>query len=182
MHILVATDGTLDVDRAADAVARWYDEGDTVTVMTVMNIPTDFLGGLVDSGVKEAATIALEAGQGIGDRAAEQMSPARRVQADPAMESPVMKALAATAHGRTQPITDALKARGIKTSGKWTTSDNKTAKAILAEARRKDSGLVVLGSHGKGRFEGLLGSTGTKIVRLAPASVLLIRNADGDSQ
>ena len=40
MHILVATDGTLDPDAAAEAVARWHTEGDTVTVFTAMNIPS----------------------------------------------------------------------------------------------------------------------------------------------
>ncbi|NIR59273.1 MAG: hypothetical protein GWO02_06995, partial [Gammaproteobacteria bacterium] len=70
MHVLVATDGTLDPERAADAVTRWYNDGDAVTVFTVMNIPTDFLRRLGKSGVEEAASIALEAGQGFtsGDR------------------------------------------------------------------------------------------------------------------
>ena len=35
---------------------------------------------------------------------------------------------------------------------------------------------IVIGSHGHGRFEGMLGSTGTKLVRLASASVLVLRN------
>lgn len=37
MHILVATDGTLDAEKATDAIERWYREGDEVTVFTAMN-------------------------------------------------------------------------------------------------------------------------------------------------
>ena len=37
--------------------------------------------------------------------------------------------------------------------------------------------VVVIGSHGSGVFQGLLGSTGTKIVRRSPRPVLLIRSA-----
>ncbi len=176
MHIMVATDGTLDADRAAEAVGRWHREGDKVTVLTVMNIPTEFLGRLGDSGVKAAADIALEAGQGIGDRAAEQLARPHPVQPDPPMDSPVLRALASTAATRTKPIVDALASKGIKAKATWTRTDNMTARSILAAMEQNQTELVVMGSHGTGRFEGVLGSTGTKLVRRSPASVLLIRN------
>jgi nucleotide-binding universal stress UspA family protein len=178
MHILVATDGTLDPQRAADAVARWHTEGDEVAVFTTMNVPTDFLDHLGDPGIKKAAHVALEAGQGIGDRAAEQLevppsSPAGTPTSPTA--APVVRALAAGAAKRTAPIVTALAERGISAASTWSTTDNKTAKTIITTIRRHDSELVVIGSTGQGRFEGLLGSTGTKLVRHAPASVLVIR-------
>ena len=177
MHILVATDGALDPQRAADAVARWHSDGDEVTVFTVMNVPTDFLLGLGDGGIKEAAAIAHEAGQGFtaGDRAAEQLAPLHSVKAAPSSESPVMRALAVNAGARTAPVVEALGDQGISAKATWQTTENRTARTIIQAVRRYDSELVVIGSHGHGRFEGLLGSTSTKIVRLAPASVLVIR-------
>jgi len=175
MNILVATDGTLDVERAADAVERWYAEGDAVTVFTALNVPVDFLRNLGDSGVKEASTIALEAGQGVGDRAAEQLAHPRPIK-DAPVDSPIMKALHATAVDRTEPLVAALENRGIKANATWTTTDNKTAKTILTFVDAWKAGLVVMGSHGSGRFEGLLGSTGTKIARRCPVSLLMIRN------
>jgi nucleotide-binding universal stress UspA family protein len=179
MHILVATDGALDPDRAADAVARWYKEGDTVEVFTAVNVPTDFLRRLGDSGVEAASQIALEAGQGFtaGDRAAEQLatkSPHQELHGD----SPVLKALASTAKDRTRPIVDALRERGVKAKDKWSTSENRTAKTVLAAAKARNAELLVIGSHGQGRFEGVLGSTGTKLVRLAPGAVLVIRHSE----
>jgi nucleotide-binding universal stress UspA family protein len=179
MEILVATDGTLDADRAADAVARMWESGDTVTVLTVINIPTDFLRKLGDSGVKEASAIALEAGQGFtsGDRAAERLSSPRSEQKMPAADTPVMRALASSADEKTKPVVAALAERGVKAGFRWLTTDNKTARTILTAIKAKpEIGLVVIGSHGKGRFEGVLGSTGTKIVRRSPVSVLMIRN------
>ena len=175
MHILVATDGTLDPDRAADAVARWYADGDTVEVFIAVNVPTEFLKKLSDSGIEGAARIANEAGQGLGDRAAEQLSKPLGHQTLHG-DSPVLAALASSAKSRTAPLVDALAARGVAAKQTWATSENKTARTIMAAVKAHDVELLVVGSHGRGRFEGLLGSTGTKLVRLAPATVLVIRN------
>ena len=136
------------------------------------------MGHLGDPGIKQAVQVALESGQGIGDRAAEQLEvPAPHSAAEPTSPtaSPVVRALAASAKKRTAPIVAALAERGISADASWATTDNKTARTIITMIRRHDSGLVIIGSTGQGRFEGLLGSTGTKLVRHSPASVLVIR-------
>lgn len=179
MNILVATDGVLDNVRAADAVGRWYEEGDEVTVFTAMNVPTEFLRGLRQSGVSGAAEIAHEAGQtlGAGDRAAERLS-ASMPQATPRAkgDSPVLAAMASSAQARTKPVVNELKKRDIKATATWRSTESKTANTILAKVKDFGADLLIIGSHGRGQYEGLLGSTGTKLVRLAPASVLVIRN------
>jgi nucleotide-binding universal stress UspA family protein len=178
LNILVATDGALDPDRAADAVARWYVDGDKVTVFTVLSVPTEFLRGLDSSGVTGAAQIALEAGQtlGAGDRAAERLIRTMPAKDTTKRDSPVLHALANTASERTQPIVDALKAKGIAANSNWRSTESKTARTILAKVKDFDADLVIIGSHGTGRYEGQLGATVTKLVRLAPATVLVIRN------
>lgn len=178
MHILVPTDGTLSADEVSAAVARWHREGDKVTVLTVLNIPTDFLRRLGESGVKEAAKIAHEAGQGFtsGDRAAEQLSRPHQVSSRPPTDSPVLSTLASSAESRTGPIVAALKTAGIDADATWATTDNKVARTVLRAVKKYGSELVIIGSHGRGRFEGKLGSTGTKLVRLCPAPVLVIRD------
>jgi len=180
MHILIATDGTLDPAQAADAVARWYREGDEVSVFTAVSIPTDFLRRLGDSGVREAAAIALEAGQGFtaGDRAAERLAPAHPVSPQAPSDSPVLLAIASTAEMRTKPIIEALAARNVPAKPAWRTTEAHIARTILQEIDHREAELLVIGAHGQGRFEGLLGSTGTKLVRLSPATVLLIKSAD----
>jgi len=174
MHILVATDGVLSAELAADSVARFYSEGDTVEVFTAVNVPVEFLRGLGDSGIESASQIALEAAQGLGDRAAEQLAKPSGHQ-ELHGDSPVLKALAATARGRTRPVVTALAAKGVPAEGSWATSENRTARTVLARVKSHNVGLLVIGSHGHGRFEGLLGSTGTKLVRLSPAPVLVIK-------
>lgn len=177
LNILVATDGTLEPDLAAEAVARWYVDGDQVTVFTVMNVPTEFLQGLGNSGVREAAQIALEAGQtlGAGDRAAERLVNVMTPKTQPKSDSPVLHAMASSASNRTRPIISALSDRNIDAKGAWRGTEGKTANTILAKVNDFEADLLIIGSHGLGQFEGRLGSTGTKLVRLSPSSVLVIR-------
>lgn len=178
MNILVATDGTLDPKQAADAVARWSVEGDEVGVFTALSVPTDFLRGLGDSGVKEAALIAQEAGAtlGAGDRAAERLIGSMKRTTPSKVDSPVLQAMASTAAKRTKPIVDALKEKGIPAKASWRTTESKTANTVLTKVKDYEADLLIIGSHGMGQYEGLLGSTGTKLVRLAPASVLVLRS------
>lgn len=180
MHILVATDGTLDAEQAAEAVSRWYTEGDKVTVFTAVNVPTDFLRNLGSSGVKDAAQIAREAGQTLmaGDRAAQQMADKVPAPARPKQDSPVLGALNSTAESRTEGLVKALADKGIEARHTWRSSDYHTAKTIIETVRELDAGLLIVGSHGHGRFEGLLGSTSTKLVRHAPTAVLVLRDTD----
>lgn len=178
MNILVATDGTLDPERAADAVARSHAEGDQVTVFTAMSVPTEFLRGLENSGVKEASQIALEAGQTLfaGDRAAERLVGTMTPKPTAKTDTPVLHAMATAAEKRTKPIIDALKKRGIEATATWQGTEAKTAHTILGKIKEAEADLLIIGSHGRGQFEGRLGSTGTKLVRMSPASVLVIRN------
>ncbi len=180
MNILVATNGTLNPTTATDAVVRLHDEGDTVVVYTAINYPAEFLKRLGESGVKEASDIALAAGHqlGSGDRAAERLAHKREHQDGAPIDSRVAGVLEATASDLTDPIVAALAAKGVSATSAWSTTENRTAKSIMAYAKQHNSDVIVIGSHGRGRFEGLLGSTGTKLVRLASASVFVLRDRD----
>lgn len=192
MNILVATDGTLSAKRATEAVSRFYREGDKVFVFTAVNLPSDVLRQLGDTGVKAASRIALEAGQtlGAGDRAAEKLiktlSPKPKPGVDmperagATQDSPVLSALAQTANKRMRRLVDSLKEAGIEPASFWRTTDNRTAKTTLSAMKECDTDLLVIGSHGHGKYEGELGSTGTKLVRQASASVLVLRRPRED--
>jgi nucleotide-binding universal stress UspA family protein len=53
--------------------------------------------------------------------------------------------------------------------------------ALLSEVEREGASLVAVGSHGNGRFAGVvLGSTATELVHKAPCSVLVAREAGAD--
>lgn len=182
MNILVATDGTLSVKRAAEAVGRYYREGDVVFVFTAVNLPSDVLRELGDAGVKAASQIALEAGQtlGAGDRAAERLIKSMTTTTRPPVDSPMLAGLAETAGARMRPLVKALEEQGVDVGSFWRTTENRTAKTILSAMKECETDLLVIGSHGRGKYEGQLGSTGTKLVRSASASVLVIRRSQDD--
>ncbi len=50
------------------------------------------------------------------------------------------------------------------------------ARTIVKALNDGKADLAVMGTHGTGLFEGLLGAVGTKVARHAPCSVLLIRS------
>lgn len=182
MNILLATDGSLSRKPAAEAIGRYYREGDVVFVFTAVNLPSDVLRQLGDSGVKAASQIALEAGQtlGAGDRAAERLIKSISTKPRPKVDSPILAGLAETAKKRMNPMVEALKEAGVEVGSFWRTTDNRTAKTILSAMKDCDTDLLVIGSHGKGKDEGALGSTGSKLVRLASSSVLVIRKPQED--
>ena len=49
------------------------------------------------------------------------------------------------------------------------------ARSILEAVEAHDVDVLCIGTHGLGRFEGLLGSTSPKLARRAACSVLLVR-------
>jgi universal stress protein F len=51
--------------------------------------------------------------------------------------------------------------------------------AVCEAARRNQADLVVIGSHGYGGLDRLLGTTAAKIVNHAPCNVLVVRAAQG---
>lgn len=177
MNILVATDGTLDPKRTAEAVSRYYRDGDAVFVFTAVNLPTDVLRQLAETGVTAASQIALEAGQtlGAGDRAAERLVKSIYREPRPKVDSPMLAALAETANARMRPVVKALKEQEIEPGSFWRTTENRTAKTIMSAMKECKTDLLVIGSHGRGKYEGQLGSTGTKLVRSSAASVLVLR-------
>jgi nucleotide-binding universal stress UspA family protein len=76
---------------------------------------------------------------------------------------------------RTGAMVAALKGAGMKVEIEILEGEN-GARLILDWLRANEADLVVMGTRGRGLFEGMLGSTGSKVARLAPCSVLLIRN------
>jgi universal stress protein F len=50
--------------------------------------------------------------------------------------------------------------------------------AVCEAARRNEADLLVIGSHGYGGLDRLLGTTAAKIVNHAPCSILVVRSRD----
>lgn len=168
MHVLVATDGTLDPTRAAPFAARLAGPGGRVTVFTAVEVPRQILSDLRAASVPDAdpANRDVEyrrtqsnderAGSWIGDDAFVQLYVNRVVAS------------------RTASMVEALQAEGVEATGAGREGES-AARTVLEAVKEHDIDVLCIGTLGLGRFEGLLGSISTKLARLAPCPVMLIR-------
>jgi len=172
VHVLVATDGKLEVDQVVSLVAPLA-AGGTVTVVTVTEIPRNLLRDLrTDFGEKPGPSVATDAEYvGVSGSGSD---PGINYPGDDAI---VGQYLSNRRADTCEPMVDGFTAAGITASCESLEGEN-AARTILEYVRNGGIDLVVVGSHGQGRFEGLLGSTGTKVIRLSPVPVLVIRKSD----
>jgi nucleotide-binding universal stress UspA family protein len=172
VHVLVATDGRLTAEQVSAFVVPLTAGGGTVTVLTVVEVPHSFLAEMRaqygEQGPPEVVGDNEYVGVSHGGKAPfgwpGDLAMIDRYRADKKAQ-------------RCMPLVDALRSSGVSADSKVLESEQ-TARAILDEIEESGCDLVVIGSHGQGFFEGLLGSTGTKIARQAPCGVLLVRNRD----
>ena len=170
MHVLVATDGTLDAKKAATIAATLTHGSGHVTVLSVVEVPRQMLAEMRHAAVDPA------------ERAADELEPEyRRTQAtdrpathwigdDAAVALYVNRVVAM----RTADLVAELEAAGVEHSVVGVEGEN-AARSVLEAAAWHQPDVLCIGTHGTGRFEGLLGSLSTKVTRLATCSVLLIR-------
>ena len=172
MHVLVATDGNLDSEAVAGFAAPLAGPEGKVTVLTVIAIPRRLLSDL--RGVfGERAPADVEGDAEYVGMTRETGTPPAGWPGDAAM---ITRYLADKKEQRCAPVAEALASRGIEVDSQVIESE-KISKTILEECSRLGADLIVIGSHGEGRFEGLLGSTGTKIARHASRPLLLLRSS-----
>lgn len=170
MHVMIATDGSLDASKTALLASKLASDGGRVTVLTVIEIPRGLLEDMRSAWGD--APSALAGGFGVEfqkDQAADP-SPTKWVGDDAIVERYVSRTVAK----RTSELATALDATGVEYSVVGVEGE-KAARSVLEIAKKDDVDILCVGTHGLGRFEGLLGSTSTKIARLSPCSVVLVR-------
>lgn len=170
MHVMIATDGSLDASKTATLAAALASDGGRVTVLTVIEIPR----GLLEDMRKEwgDAPSALAGGFAVEfhKEQADDPAPTHWVGDDAIVERYVSRTVAS----RTSELVAALAATGVEHTVVGVEGE-KAARTVLDVAKNDNVDVLCVGTHGLGRFEGLLGSTSTKIARLAPCSVVLVR-------
>jgi nucleotide-binding universal stress UspA family protein len=170
MKVLIATDGTLEADKAAAFAAALAGESGAVTVLTMIEINRNLLRDLrslfgerfVDSTHQDGEYVGLQptAGSAVG--------------ADwPGDDEMLHRYLEDQKVARTGDLVAALEGAGI--SPEVVAREGEAASGIVAAVEEFKPDVVAVGSHGRGLFEGLLGSTSTKLARRCPAPVLIIR-------
>ncbi len=169
MHVLVATDGQLDPAAVTKFSAPLAGADGTVTVLTVIEVPRALLSELQDHFNDQQPRQLLRTDFETVT-ATEPLDPPRSWPGDDAI---IEQYLANKEQELCAPVIAALTANGVKAES--LVIEGPAAKGILETAADLEVDLIVVGSHGAGLFEGLLGSTGTKVTRLAKRPVLLLR-------
>jgi len=170
MHVMIATDGSLDASTTAELATNLASDGGKVTVLTVVEIPRGLLEDMRK--VWGDAPSALAGGYSVEfhkDQAGDP-APTQWVGDDAIVDRYVSR----TVESRTAELAEALTATGVEFSVVGVEGE-KAARTVIAAAKNDNVDFLCVGTHGLGRFEGLLGSTSTKIARLAPCSVVLVR-------
>jgi nucleotide-binding universal stress UspA family protein len=170
MHVMIATDGSLDASRTALIASKLASDGGRVTVLTVVEVPRRLLDDMRKS-VGSAPGVLSDgfSVEYVRDQA-DNPAPTHWVGDD----AIVHRYVNSTVDSRTSELKFALDALGVEYSVVGVEGEN-AARTVLAAAKNDDVDVLCVGTHGLGRFEGLLGSTSTKIARLATCSVVLVR-------
>ena len=170
MDVLVATDGSMDPQKAAEFALALAGPDGTTTVMTVVRVPRTLLTDLrAKFGETPSSMIDIDA-EYVGPTVVDGSAP----QGWPGDDAVVAQYLGDKRVERCRPIAEAIRAAGGKAESTVKEGDDADTE-VVAVARQMSVGAIIVGSHGHGAFQGLLGSTGSKVVRRAPCPVLVLR-------
>ena len=170
MHVLIATDGSLDTSQAARFASELAGADGAVTVLTMVELNRNLLRDLrglfgerfVEPTQQDAEYVSLkpDAGEAVG--------------ADwPGDDAMLTRYLEDQKVERTHELMAALDGVGMKANVQ--VREGEAASGIISAATELGVDVVCVGSHGKGLFDGFLGSTSTKLARRCPTPILIIR-------
>jgi nucleotide-binding universal stress UspA family protein len=169
MKTVIATDGSLTADQVLPFVLPLAAE-DTVTVLTVIEVPRALLADIrrvygatddapVATDAEYVATSAVSAG----------------VSGWPGDDTIIERYLDDQADKRAGALAADLEAAGLKVAVDAREGED-AASGVLGALDELEPDVVIAAATGRGLFQGLLGSTSTKLMRHAPCPVLLIRD------
>ncbi len=167
---MVATDGSIDAKKTTALVSRLAADGGRVTVFTVVEVPREMINEMRSAAGNPADEKARELSVEYRNTPANDPEVTKWVGDDTVLNQYVGRKVS----DRTALLGAELEAAGVETEVIGEEGEN-AARAVLEAAKRLDADVLCIGTHGLGRFEGLLGSLSTKVARLAPCPVLLVR-------
>jgi len=168
MHVMIATDGSLDPKQTAALAASVAGAGGRVTVFTVVEVPRRLLSEL--RAASAPAAVPAEIDVAYRRTQAEDAPVGHWVGDDAFVENYVHRVVAT----RTDELVAELEALGVDADVVGAEGES-ASRSVLEAVKDREPDVLCVGTHGDGRFEGLLGSLSTKLARLAPCPVLLIR-------
>lgn len=171
MHVVIATDGHLDPALAAEMATRLAGPDGAVTIVSIVQIMRNLLNDLREAyGRTEETTVIIDR-----DTVSVQESHPAEHSPWPGDDAMIARYLRDEAAARTDAIADALRGLGLEPAIDVREGEAPAAD-IVALLKDSPADVLIVGSRGGGFFDGLLGSTSTKLVRQAPCPVLVIRH------
>jgi nucleotide-binding universal stress UspA family protein len=169
MHVLVATDGTLDPEETTRFATALAGSDGSITVLTVVEINRNLLRDLRELFGERTMDASHQDAEYVGVQRFD--SP---VGADwPGDDEMLQRYLDDQKEMRTGPLATALTEAGATVTVE--VREGEAAPEIVDAATGHDADVICIGSHGRGLFDGFLGSTSTKLARRSPVPVLIIR-------
>lgn len=171
MHVLIATDGTLDPGFVTPYATGLAGEDGQVTVITVVEVNRNLLRDLRAIFGERPPTTTDQDAEYVGMRTSRSETPAGW----PGDEEMIKRYLSDQRDSRTGDLVASLRDAGLEVAVEVREGED-PAVEIIEEIRRLDIDVVCVGAKGRGIFDGFLGSTGTKLARRAPCPVLVMRS------
>jgi nucleotide-binding universal stress UspA family protein len=169
MHVMVATDGSLDANKTAQIASRLAGDDGKVTVLSVVEVPRAMLSDMRRAAVEASAT---EADTDVAYRRSQAGDgPVVNWVGDDAVVARYVNNMVSS---RTSDLVASLEATSVKFDVVGVEGEN-AARSVLEAVKEQGPDILCIGTHGGGRFEGLLGSLSTKVARMATCSVVLVR-------
>lgn len=170
MQVLVATDGGCQVDEAARFAHALAGPDGSTTVVTIVPIPRQMIPQLREQwGPPENVSVTMDAEYGGPPDV--HVTPTKSWPGDDAV---IEQYLGNKRIENCKPVVEAIRALG-GTAESAVREGTEISRVIMDVAEELDADAIVVGSHGKGSFQGLLGSTGSKLVRRAKRPVVVLR-------
>jgi universal stress protein G len=170
MHVLVATDGSMDIDKTAEFAMALAGDGGTTTVLTVVRIPRRLVPELRNQ-YGDQPPVAVDSD---AEYVGAPRTPDTLERGWPGDDALVERYLGDKRVEVCRPIVEAVRLRGGEATSKVVEGDD-IDEEIFDILDELEADVLVVGSHGGNAFAGLLGSTGAKLVRRSPIPVLVIR-------
>lgn len=170
MHVLIATDGSMDIDKAATFAIALAGEGGSTTVATVVRVPRRMVQELKSKYGDQPPVTADSDAEYVGSPTV----PDTLERGWPGEDAMIERYLGDKRIEYCRPVVEAIRLRGGEASSIVQENDE-VEEALLDLIDELDADVIVVGSHGHGAFVGLLGSTGAKLVRRSPVPVLVLR-------
>ncbi|MGI9667897.1 MAG: universal stress protein [Acidimicrobiia bacterium] len=170
MHVLIATDGSINTDQAAAFAGSLAGDEGTTSVLTVVRVPRRMVQELRHSYGDQAPVRVDSDAEYVGSPQAG----GNLERGFPGDDALVEQYLGDKRIERCRPVAEAIRAMGGSAESVVREGDE-VEDIIMATADELGADVIVVGAHGKHAFQGLLGSTGAKLVRRSSVPVLVLR-------